>query len=276
MIDFTDLDDLDTAATKRAPAPQTQACMKCSGTGKRAYGFVNIRYYPCTMCKGTGTVTSTRLARIEGAKKAQVTRQKNLDAKRVAWVADHKAEAAWVFDNDGKFEFATAMMQALVDYGELTDGQLAAVQRCMARAAERKATAEAEAAARSVDVQAGASLVRQALERAAAGKIRKPMLRAEGVTLSLAPATGKNPGCVYVKSGAEYVGKITETGVFQPVRSCTDEQRAAVVEMMNDPLAAAVKYGRLTGLCSCCGRKLDNKLSIELGIGPICREKFFG
>jgi hypothetical protein len=41
-----------------------------------------------------------------------------------------------------------------------------------------------------------------------------------------------------------------------------------------DPYAAAKLYGQQTGSCSCCGRELTNSLSIELGIGPICREKF--
>jgi hypothetical protein len=41
-----------------------------------------------------------------------------------------------------------------------------------------------------------------------------------------------------------------------------------------DPYAAAKLYGQNTGTCSCCARELTNPLSIELGIGPICREKF--
>lgn len=41
-----------------------------------------------------------------------------------------------------------------------------------------------------------------------------------------------------------------------------------------DPYAAAKLYGQNTGTCSCCARELTNPLSISLGIGPICREKF--
>lgn len=32
--------------------------------------------------------------------------------------------------------------------------------------------------------------------------------------------------------------------------------------------------GRRTGTCSCCGRLLTNPESVELGIGPICREQW--
>lgn len=48
----------------------------------------------------------------------------------------------------------------------------------------------------------------------------------------------------------------------------------AVQSAAADPYAAAKLYGQATGTCSCCGRELTNSLSIELGIGPICREKF--
>ena len=47
-----------------------------------------------------------------------------------------------------------------------------------------------------------------------------------------------------------------------------------VQSVADDPYAAAQLYGQQTGSCSCCGRELTNSLSIELGIGPICREKF--
>ena len=43
---------------------------------------------------------------------------------------------------------------------------------------------------------------------------------------------------------------------------------------MTDPLAAAVAYGKRTGRCCCCGLELTHKDSIDLGIDPICRDKF--
>jgi hypothetical protein len=47
-----------------------------------------------------------------------------------------------------------------------------------------------------------------------------------------------------------------------------------VQSVAEDPYSAVKLYGQNTGSCSCCGRELTNSLSIELGIGPICREKF--
>jgi hypothetical protein len=40
-------------------------------------------------------------------------------------------------------------------------------------------------------------------------------------------------------------------------------------------LEDAQAFGKLYGWCCCCGRRLTNEESIELGIGPICRSKWF-
>jgi len=47
-----------------------------------------------------------------------------------------------------------------------------------------------------------------------------------------------------------------------------------LVEFEANPLAAAVKYGRLSGRCCSCGRDLTAEGSIEAGIGPICAQRF--
>lgn len=37
----------------------------------------------------------------------------------------------------------------------------------------------------------------------------------------------------------------------------------------------ASAYGKRTGRCICCGALLTNDLSIDLGIGPVCRKRWF-
>lgn len=39
-------------------------------------------------------------------------------------------------------------------------------------------------------------------------------------------------------------------------------------------LELAKQYGKLYGMCVVCGRTLTDETSVELGIGPICAEKF--
>lgn len=38
--------------------------------------------------------------------------------------------------------------------------------------------------------------------------------------------------------------------------------------------AAAAEYGKATGECGVCSRRLTDPVSVALGIGPICRKKF--
>lgn len=69
----------------------------------------------------------------------------------------------------------------------------------------------------------------------------------------------------------KYLGKVTPNRLDSRL---TDDVKAVLLEAAADPLTAAIRYGRETGSCSCCGRDLTNPESIRLGIGPICREKF--
>lgn len=103
--------------------------------------------------------------------------------------------------------------------------------------------------------------------------IKRPRLRLSDFVFSRAPDHGKNAGSIYVKRGEEYLGKVT-AGLFQPVGSCDAATKATVIDVASDPHKAAKAYGMRTGSCSCCGRVLTNKESIDLGIGPICIEKF--
>lgn len=69
----------------------------------------------------------------------------------------------------------------------------------------------------------------------------------------------------------KYLGKVTPNRLDSRL---ADDVKAVLLEAAADPLTAAIRYGKETGSCSCCGRDLTNAESIRLGIGPICREKF--
>ena len=106
-----------------------------------------------------------------------------------------------------------------------------------------------------------------------AGKVT---LRFLGAAVSFVPK-GPNAGCLYVKDGSQYLGKVTLAGEF---RAAYGIQAEPVIEALlaaqEDPEAAAIAYGRETGSCSCCGRELTNQQSIDLGIGPICLDRLGG
>lgn len=112
-----------------------------------------------------------------------------------------------------------------------------------------------------------------AFAAARANHVEKPMLRLGAYVFSRAPDYGKNPGAIYVKQDAKYLGKIIDSS-FSPTDDCTPAMRAEIISIAADPAQAAIAYGRRTNKCSCCGRTLTNKLSVDLGIGPICRGNF--
>jgi hypothetical protein len=119
-----------------------------------------------------------------------------------------------------------------------------------------------------------AAAVLEAFDRARANGIASPGLRLGDFRFKLAPPAGRNAGAIYVTRNRTYLGKILY-GRFQPVSECDQVTADAIVAAASDPLAAAVAYGRETGRCSCCGRLLSQEESVRLGIGPICRGRYF-
>lgn len=243
-------------------------CSKCRGSG-RFISWAHRDCGPCNQCKGTGkqkTDPEKAVARKRAAAQAQSARQQ-------AWIESHKAEWAWINESRARFDFAQAMFEAVNKYGALSDGQLNAVRNCIQKSAERAK----ERAERKPDVDvagAGFSRMLTAFESAKAAGLKHPKFRVEDYTFSPAKALSTNAGCLYVKRGSEYVGKITSAGGYFASREATAQDRITIARIGADPLAAAVMHGKQTGHCSCCGRLLENKESVELGIGPVCREKW--
>jgi hypothetical protein len=128
---------------------------------------------------------------------------------------------------------------------------------------------ESTATATAIDVSAIAKAFATARERG----IKSPRLRLDTFVFSRAPDTGRNAGSIYCKEGETYLGKVLD-GQFHPASACDEATRARVIAVASDPHRAAKAYGVRTGSCSCCRRELTEKLSIELGIGPVCREKY--
>jgi hypothetical protein len=83
---------------------------------------------------------------------------------------------------------------------------------------------------------------------------------------------GLNVGHVYVFEDGNYSGKITPEGVL---KAEVNEDALNLLEDANDNLLKlAQMYGHETGQCSLCNRPLSDKLSIQLGMGPVCFKRF--
>lgn len=113
--------------------------------------------------------------------------------------------------------------------------------------------------------------------RKASAAIKKPKILMEigevECKLSLAPATGKNPGWVYLKVQGEYAGKINPDGVFFPF-NCPETIKEGIKNLAENPVSVAAAYGHRTGNCCFCARELTKQDSLDVGYGEICSQHY--
>jgi hypothetical protein len=279
-LDFTSTTTRDTASfatIKSAPTEYSQRCGKCGGSGTY-YGM--SRYgSQCFACKGVGhkaykTAPEVRARAAVSRANATVRIAEN---NWESFTASHPEVAAWM-DANTSFEFAVSLKQAVIKYGQLTERQLVSAETCVAKqkvrdAARVEATQARAAAAPVVDISKVETAIATALERG----VKRPSMRVGELKFSVAPATGKNAGAIYVKTAVkgeegQYLGKIMGGKLFA-VRECSEEQKANIISVASDPKGAAIRHGKEFGQCSICSRTLVDPKSIELGIGPICADK---
>jgi hypothetical protein len=279
-------------APAQAPALHFERCWKCAGRG--VYG----NFGTCFACNGKGGKAFKQPAAVRAKAREQVAARKTrTETENVeAFQAANPAEWLWLCDRvkwemlkakDGQ-DFGQSLLRAITKYGDLTEKQMAAVRSNMAK---RAAAIEARATAAPAPVIDVARIEVAFATALASGFKKKLTLRlattkpgpvVDGVetvvlkhafVFNPAPATGKNPGAVYVKEGQEYLGKIV-AGRFQCVATCGDERRDDVVAAAGDPAQAAVAYGKTVGECAICGAELTAGESINRGIGPVCAERY--
>jgi hypothetical protein len=106
-----------------------------------------------------------------------------------------------------------------------------------------------------------------------AGKNRKTkfQVRLPGITLSTVNR-GANIGCVYVYENNQYVAKITQNGEL--IGNVSEDVKNLLEDANENLLQLAKIYGHESGSCSICGRTLNDPLSVQMGIGPICAKLF--
>jgi len=173
-------------------------------------------------------------------------------------------------------DFASSLVQQYDRKRSLSDKQLDAAERMLAKIAATRAAKAARDEARTQVPVERLSAIHLMFGRAMDGGQKRPVYRAAGLVLSLAPLSGRNSGSIYVKDAetGDYFGKIDDHLVYRAVHTAPEWAADALSRIARDPSAAAVEYGRETGRCSCCGRELTNPDSIALGIGPICKDRW--
>jgi len=169
----------------------------------------------------------------------------------------------WMRANTSWNSFAASLIAQLDDRGFLSEKQIAAADRMVAKANSNRPTALGTL-----------SKIREIFANAIESGLKRPRFHLSDIVISLAPPTGKNAGYLYVKEDGEYQGKISESGAFFKIRDAREGIEGDLTILAADPLSAAIEHGKATGSCACCGRELTDEKSVELGIGPICRKRW--
>jgi len=271
-----DLGAIYSPPTKPAAPTFRQTCGKCNGKGRVTFGYTFIQSGTCFACKGKGffeyRTSPEQRAKARAASQARKDRaQAETLARADEWRTANPIEAEWLETAAARgFDFAVSLSESLNKFGALTEGQLAAVRKCIVRDDERKAEhAKRTAAAPALTVEA----IEVAFQSAKAAGIKWPKLRLDTFTFSPAGANSANAGAIYIKEGETYLGKVLG-GKLLTSRDCDSETRDRIVTAATDPHAAAIAYGKRFGKCSICARELSDPASVERGIGPICAENY--
>lgn len=263
-------DDLGTKKVERETFP----CESCAG--KYRGPRVHQEKAHCFACKGKGFFYQSRKDR-EASKAKRVARKERVIAEaKSAFEREYPLLLAGMRKHASWNDFLKRLLIDVEAGKHLGANAIAAAERAIAKADARDAEREAAKSARVENAPiVNADQLKAAFDKASTAGLKKPKLRYEGFEVSRAPDTGKNAGALYVKGEDDaYLGKIVG-GKYLATR----EAEAAgivsrVAETMRDPLALAIAYGKRTGNCSCCGRKLSDPTSVAMGIGPVCAEKY--
>lgn len=253
-------------------AEQKHTCTKCGGTGMYQGIRVHQEKSQCFACKGKGYFKTSAFDRQKAkAKRDQKKADKQAEktAAAVAYMEEHSELFEFMKANNHWNNFFASMIDAVAQYGRLTDNQVAAAYRSMDKIKAKQSQKEAEKPVLDL------TKLNEVFANASENGLKKPKLRIADLVISLAPDHGRNAGYLYVKYQGNYAGKISPEGVFTKTFNTPEEVEQELIEFCKAPMEAAVKYGRETGNCACCGRTLTDPKSIELGIGPICLEKWF-
>lgn len=276
---FNDLDDLGAAEVRNTQEAERFPCPHCAGTGKYRGVRVHQTASKCFSCNGRGYFKSSPEARAKARASAQANKARKLkaaqDDTKTRLEAARPGLPKWLVDNRDWNSFAASILQQVIERGTLSDRQIEVAAGMMAKTQATLAKREAEKAEReskAPTVDLGA--VHAMFETARGNGISRPRFHFGELVLSRAPDNGTNAGCLYVKDSGEYAGKVLPDGRFVAVRSARPEVIDELNKLAADPLAGAKAHGQQTGQCSCCGRELTNPVSIELGIGPICLQRW--
>jgi hypothetical protein len=184
----------------------------------------------------------------------------SISTKVASWFVNNPAERDWLLQNKAQNDFAASLFDSLNQWGGLTENQIGAIRKNLARVNNKPVAVES-------------AKLEEFFAHARESGLKWPRVTLHNVKVTMAGPNSRNPGSLYVKRDEEYLGKIT-SGVFYKIPECSSEEAEEIAELLADPEAVMKEYGLKTGCCCMCSRELTNPISIEYGMGPICRGRF--
>lgn len=103
------------------------------------------------------------------------------------------------------------------------------------------------------------------------------------VTMTLAGSASKLDGSVKLTNGGPFgnsvwYGAVTVEGVFNPSKTMASGLKAELTDLLRHfsrhPATAAKDYGKMTGNCCFCRKKLSDPASVAVGYGKTCAGHF--
>lgn len=234
-------------------------CRPCQGTGEYRSKDGKRVIGECYRCQGVGRVAIT----------GPLSHRERRLREASNWADFAAAEpelAKYMIDASPDFPFAARMREAIERFGTMSPRQLEAMRN-------------SHRIQRGKDADVAIATVSAALNTAHGRGLLRPILRLGQFRFARAPDSGKNPGHVYITTNDSeevWLGKVAANGVFVRTPACTDQLMVEIQKVASTPAESALEYGRMTGACSACGRRLSDPESVSRAIGPTCYEKFFG
>jgi hypothetical protein len=178
--------------------------------------------------------------------------------------------------NSNDSNFAESLIKNFFTWGRLSDKQLHWVDVLTQRA---NTPVTPQIPVQQVNVRKIQDLFTVASKKLRRVKVAVSTDAGQKVVFARAGSASKYSGQILVTDGGpfganKFFGRIDHNGDFFSTRSADNDVQNLVKEFADDPSLVAGKYGKLTGGCSFCNRKLDDNRSLKLGYGPVCAQRF--
>lgn len=277
---------------KRTDDRPKHTCQQCGGTGR----YLGVRVHQdkenCFACGGKGFFLKSSAERFKNREKAKERKAKRMESDLVLFDEAHPGLRNFLESASQWSGFAGSILTAVNKYGDLTEKQLCAALSMRAKTAERQAAKEIEkeTAQKAKEAKDAAdAALEPTLDRLAKAflessvQLKHPKLRLQTedglpVTLSRAGANSRNAGHIYITDGGPYGANIYYGRITPDGKALYKDAPASVIAMLEkfnaDPKAEMLIQGQRTGRCCLCGRELTNAVSLALGVGPVCADKW--